>query len=484
MTDPTERPTNRWALLRAQANYSRTRLQQRVSGWWQQMHQPEQYNATHFYGDIAWFGIANGIMGTYTGVFAIRLGASDALVGLMSSLPALINILWQIPAGRLVQKTHDIKGITVKALFLQRILWLVMALMPFVLLNGQAEAVVALVTLLTIPAAVGGIAFTTLFANSVTADQRGSIVSVRNMLLSLTGMITVLIVGRMMDRILFPYNYQIFFGVAFVTSMFSLYHVNRVKPLNQTPKTQAVPIANMAPTAKTKVPLKERLLQSWRALSEVKEFRDFTIGCFAFNWGIYFPMALYGLYRVNELGASDFWLGLLSTSMSAVQIIMYVVWGRVLKKSGSRWLVLLGAFGLAGFPLFTGLSTRVEPLLLVSIWGAFFNTAYGIGHFDAFMAACPSDRLPTMTATYNMLINITAFVGPLIGTAVAGWIGIRYALILSGVFRLIGAFVMSRMAFGSPPPDGPGFIRREIKLYLALWKQRRENRRRRNEQAC
>jgi MFS family permease len=479
MTDNTQQSTGRLTDWKGHASYYRLRLQQRIFTWVQQARDPDRQNAMHLFGDIAWFGVANGIIGTYMSVFAIRLGASKTLIGLLSSLPALINILWQIPAGRLVQSSRNILGITIKSLFSQRVMWLLIGLMPFLLTNYRPEAVVALVTLATLPAAVGGLAFTTLFANSVTAEERGGIASIRNMLLALTSMTSVLVAGWLLNVIAFPYNYQIFFVVAFAASMASLYHVKKIEPNTKTPETVPA-VEGLAAPPERPVSLKERLHRVWASLSEVKAFRDLTLGSFAYNWGMSFPAALYGLYRVNTLGASDAWLGLLSMAMSATQMVMFIVWGRVLKRSGSRWLTLLGAFGLAGFPLLTGLSPSVEPLLLVAIWGGFFNTAYSIGRFDAFMAACPANRLPTLTAFYNVLMNVTAFVAPLLGTTVANWIGLRYALILGGVLRILGALIMSRLTFGSPPTGGPGYFRRQIHFYTLLVKdrlQRRQSRR-------
>ena len=457
----------------ARGAYLRFRLQQRIGAWTAQLRDPEQQNALHLYGDIAWFGIANGILGTFTGVFAIRLGASDTLVGLLSSLPALINIFWQVPSARIVERGKSVLATTVKSLFLQRLIYLLIALMPFVLLTYRAEAVVALITLSALPGALGGVAFTTLLARSVSATRRASLVSVRNMLLALTSMLSVLAAGRLLDAILFPYNYQIIFGLAFAASMLSLRQVHKVEI-----ETQAQAPGTNPMEEHEKKPLRERIRQTWRGVASEKPFLRFAAASFVYNWGLYFPMALYSLYRVNALGATDTWLGALSTTMSAVQVVMFVVWGRVMRRSGSRRLLLLSAFGLAGFPLFTGMATSVEPLLFVAIWGAFFSSAYRIANFDTLLSVSPADRLPTYTAIYNTLANLAAFVGPLLGIMVAGWIGLRYALVLAGGLRLIGALVMSRLDFGppGPPGTGPGFIER-LCAYLAhqrLWHSSRK----------
>ena len=444
------RRTNRLALWRAQANYYRYRLHARFSSWLHRQRGPEELNAFHLYGDIAWFGIANGILGTFTSVFAIRLGASDTLIGLLSSLPALINIFWQVPSGRIVERSAQVRRVTVSSLFIQRLAYLVIALMPFFLLRYRAEAVVALITLASLPGAIGGVAFTTLMANAVSPEKRANLVSVRNMLLSLTGMLSVLAAGRLLDAILFPYNYQLLFGIAFLTSMFSLQNVRKVHPLQERKAPTEPAVVEDAPAAR--VPLKARLQETWRSIRAEHEFLSFTVGNFAYGWAMSFPMALYGLYRVRDLQASDTWLGLIATVASATQIVMFLVWGRVMKRRGNRWLFLVSAFGLAGFPFLTGLFTRIEPLVFVSIWSGVFSASWSISNFDCLISSIPQNRLPTFMSIYNTLLNITAFVAPLLGTAVAGWIGTRYALMLAGGMRLVGAIVLSRLQFGHTPP--------------------------------
>ncbi len=172
-----------------------------------------------------------------------------------------------------------------------------------------------------------------------------------------------------------------------------------------------------------------------------------------------FPMALYGLYRVRDLGASDTFLGLLATVSGAVQTAAYLAWGGVVKKRGPRWVLLANVLGLCTFPLLTALTTTVEPLLLVGITGGIFSAGYSLGNFGTLLEVTPADRMPTYVATYNTILNVSAFVAPLLGTAAASVIGTRYALILAGFLRLIGFVVMSRLEFGHPY-TGPSLIAR------------------------
>src|SRR5690606_19927953 len=116
-------------------------------------------NPLNLYRDIAWYGVLSGVTLTFNSIFALRLGASNLMVGLLTSLPALINVLFQIPAARLIERERDRRRLLlVSGLFMRLPVFLV-ALVP-VLRAWQAEAMVYITALGTIPAAVGNVAFT------------------------------------------------------------------------------------------------------------------------------------------------------------------------------------------------------------------------------------------------------------------------------------------------------------------------------------
>jgi hypothetical protein len=66
-----------------------------------------EWNRWNLYRDVAWYGFLSAVTTTFTSVFALRLGASNLLIGLLTSLPALLNILFQIPAARLIERQAD-----------------------------------------------------------------------------------------------------------------------------------------------------------------------------------------------------------------------------------------------------------------------------------------------------------------------------------------------------------------------------------------
>jgi len=390
----------------------------------------EEQNNWNLYLDVTWFGVLSGITSTFVSVFAIRLGASNTLVGLLVSLPALINIFWLIPSARIIERQRRRLPIIVLAGFLQRLGYLLIALMPFVLRTHRPEALVALVALITLPTATVSVAFTSLIAEVVPADKRAQVISTRSVLVSTISTVTVLISGKLLDLLPFPFNYQLLFGAGFAASLVSLYYVSRIKVADAV-------VAEQQP--RRKAPLATRLRRSVQQLMNQRDFVRFSVSAFVFYSGLYLPSALYAIYRVRNLGASDTWIGLLSMVQNAVTILTYFYWGRVASRKGNRLVLLISILGTVFFPVLTGLSPRIEPLLFASVIGGIFGSGFNLSFFNTLLEVCPQERRPSFVALNTTVINVAAFLAPLLGTSLAHFLDIRIALFIAGGVRLLGA---------------------------------------------
>jgi MFS family permease len=403
-----------------------------------------QWNDWNLYREIAWFGVLSGVSNTFISVFALRLGASNLLIGLRTSLPALINVIFQIPAARLVEREGDRRKVLLLSGFLMRLPVLLVALAPFLTQRFQAGAVVYIMALGTIPAALGNISFTAMFADVVAPHNRARVVSVRNALLGAATTITVLVAGKALDILPFPVSYQLVFTLAFVASLVSVYYLGRVV----FPDDEKLDRED-AQRAK-RLDLRRRV----RTILTQRNFVRFTLGSFLFHWGLHFPIPLYAIYRVRTLGISEGWIGALSMLESGVTIIAYYVWGRLAQSRSSRFVLLLGVMLVCFYPIGMALSKGIWPLLLVSFVAGIAAPAFNLGLFNNLLEVAPAERRATYVALFNTLMNIAAFVSPLLGTTAAGLIGIREALWIGGAARIVGFLAFAYIL------SGPAIARR------------------------
>lgn len=395
-----------------------------------------EQNIWNLYLDVAWWGIANGVWITYLSVFAVRLGASAEWLGVLAALPALVNMIWAIPSARMVERAPRRLPLVLRVGLLQRLAWLGVALAPF-LFTGQASvyAVVFIAGLTTIPSATAAVAFTSVMADLIPAQDRARVVSIRNVLLSATTTLTVLACGPVLDALPFPLSYQVVFGVSFLAAMMSLRHVGRLRVPEE---------VTIAHRERPKSWITASVRNAIREVAAAKPFVKYVVSSLIFHWGVYFPTALYSIYRVRNLGATDTWIGLLTMVDSVITIAFYIVWGRLATRWGNRKVLIIGAFGMIAFPVLTGVATSLPMLLIPAAIAGMFTPAFNLAAFNELLAVSPAAHRPRFIAIYTSAVNAAAFVAPLAGSYFATATDIRLAFYLGGVFRFLGglAFVL------------------------------------------
>jgi MFS family permease len=398
----------------------------------------EEANTRYLYQEIAWWGVLSGLASSFLSVFVLRLGGSNVLIGLLTSLPALITILWLIPAGRIIERQRSHLRVVLVSGVLMRLAYLLVALVPLVFVAFRAEAVVAVVVLGTIPASMSMVAFSVMLAEVVPVQRRARVVGLRNFLVSVSSTLAVLIGGWFLELTPFPANFQWLFAVGFLTSLGSIYYLSRLK----VPDAPVPP----SPVAAPRMPLATRLLGHLRMLWGHQPFARFALCSFAYHWGLYLTIPLYSIYWVRYLHASDSWIGFIGMVLGAVTALAYPFWGHQASRRGSRKVLLVSALAGTLYPILTGLSPSVEPLLIAAVVGGIASAGFGLSLFNRLLEVTPDQRRPSFLAAYNVLINVAVFVAPMIGTALIDSIGIVNALVLGGLLRFVGFLAFARYA--------------------------------------
>ncbi len=401
--------------------------------WYAPAHTREGRNIRNLYAETVWFGLLSGLAGTFVSVFALRLGATTGQVGWLTALPALVNIVWLVPAARLLERQRRRLPFILLTGFLQRLGYLAMALMPFILITGRVEALILLNALVTLPAGVINTGITALLPDLASPEKRGQVIGVRWLILSAMATLAALVGGRLLDLMPVPLNYQVLLGGGALLSMLSLYYLRRIRLPDEGPARRA-----SRPRRRNGRP---RLRHSLADIWAQRAFVRFAAAAFVFHWGLYLPAALWSVLRVRELAASDTWIGLIAVVVDACTIVGYFFWGKVGARWGDRRVLVVATLGVTTYAFVTAAVPSLEWMLLTSVLGGLSWAGCNLALFNVLLSACPEDRRPTYIALYTALMNITAFAGPLLGTALADWIGIRIAFAVAGGVRLVGALL-------------------------------------------
>jgi MFS family permease len=101
---------------------------------------------------------------------------------------------------------------------------------------------------------------------------------------------------------------------------------------------------------------------------------------------------------------------------------------------------------MALYPLLTGLSRSLTTNFLIVIIPNLFGAAVMLARYNILLRVTPTERRPTTIAIYAIFVNIAAFIAPLMGVSLAGWIGLPSVLFISAGLRLAAGVIYDRLS--------------------------------------
>ncbi len=405
-------------------------------------------NIWYYYLEIVWAGVL-AAAAAFNAAFAVRLGASNAMVGWLTSLPCLIATVMLVPAARFLETRSDRMPWVAGSLLVTRLGYGMLAVLPWLIHSHRAEAVVALLIVMTVPGTFFNAGWNPLLADTIPPEERTRVFARRNILYSATIAGLTLLAGKWLeasDRLRwagFPLNYQLLYAVGFAGAILSTVYVWQIK----------VPAGKAVARPSLPGPAKPFLAELRTMFALDRNFRAITGNTLLFDSGAWLVGPLYVIFFVRELGASDVWIGLNSTLANVGVIVGYWLWRRALRRLGySRGLLLSAPLGAC----YAFLVALFPNLTLILAWGVvinLINPGLSLSHFNILLQLCPAERRPTYIATFSTIMNAAAFVLPMVGVAMAGVLGIRTVLLVGGCIRLAGAVLFHANRIVVPEVD-------------------------------
>ncbi|MBC7234473.1 MAG: MFS transporter [Chloroflexi bacterium] len=395
----------------------------------------EEYNERVVYAEVIWQALAGAGGMSFVTIFLVRLGAPSWLVGLYTSLPALMTTLAVLPAGTFVQRQRNLVRTVNISRLIFRSAFASFALLTFLPAAIAPYVLVAARSLISVPGAVLNVAVTTLWGRVTTPRRRPRMLSTRLALHGLFAAIVGFAAGQWLERVPYPLNYQVLFATVLLAGLGSVLTLSRLR----LPET-----TELAPLARKKAGLRELLPM----IQAAPDFRHFMIAAFVFRMGMNLPMALFPILRVRVVGATDAWIGILFTVERILSVLAYFVVGSLASKPKQRRLLWLACVGVGFFPITMALSFTPTMLLIPQVIAGLLGPGMDIFMTDTLFRVSPEDRRPAFVAANTFLANLIAFIGPLLGTALSDLVGIRFALVIAGALRIAGGLVFWRMGVG------------------------------------
>jgi MFS family permease len=420
----------------------------------------QQRNVRNVLIDGIGVGLVSGVA-TFLSVFLVRLGASPFLVGLLVSMPALTGMILAIPIGRLLERQRNVVPWYSRARVLVLGSYALTGLVPFIFpLSIAPLPIIIIWALVTVPQAIVNVAFTVVMGAVAGPKQRYYLMSRRWTVLGVTTALAVAIIGAVLDQIRFPLNYQLVFIGSFAGGLLSFAFSSRIViPDND--------LSEVTPSERRS--LGERLRELAAALRENAPYTRFLLSSFVFNVGLTLAQPLFPLYWVRQLNASDFWIGLINTVNNGVLLVAYFIWVALSRRRGNVLVLRACAFGLALYPLLTGLTGSVPPLVVYAGMAGIFGAGFNLVQFDILLSTCPQRHTALYIALQQFTVYVATFVAPILGTTLADALGYGPALFVGSGLRFAGAALFVLLGVGAAaatprkPAEQPAPVERQAK---------------------
>ena len=391
--------------------------------------------------DALGIGMAN-VASIFLPVFLTRLGASNFEIGLLSAMPAATGLILAMLVGNFLQRRPNI----VPWFSISRLLvvscFAATGIAPMIVPDALLiQSILLIWAMATLPQTAVAIGFTVVMNAVAGPAYRYDLMARRWSVLGLVTALTVVIVGQVLDRIGFPFNYQVVFIGLSVGGLISFLASSRLQVAN-TPTTPRIPGRSPA----------QRLRDYTAAVRAHPDFMRFAAKRFVFLTGTSLAVPLFPLYYVREVGASDAAIGTISMAQTLVLVFSYFFWLQTKRRRGAHVVLLTTTFAMSLYPALVASTTQVPVIIGLAAMAGVVSAGIDLVFFDELMKTVPMDRSATFVSIAQSLQYLSSFVAPLIGTTLASLIGLSGALTVAAAVRLAGFFLF---AFWKPERDGP-----------------------------
>jgi MFS family permease len=370
-------------------------------------------------------------------LYALSLGATNAQIGLVNMLSELSGVGLAMPGAIIADRTGRYKRVAFTALSLKRLMWLVMALSPWLLPLRYAiwPMMFAWVGFMAF-GRMGNSGWTALSAELVPQEIRGQYFASRNIVQRVCKLALVPAAGLFVRAIGEPLGYQFIMLLAFGFGIGSIYHFSR---LPEHPPTRAD-----AEHFSTRAML--------RRLSAYPNFIRYTAAHAVLNFGVTMSGPFTQVYLAQSAGFDVATISFVTSVGVFTAMIGMYFFGRLQDRNGITWIMRF-AVGMPLIPVFWLWVHDPWQGFVVEFFAALSWTGYILGSFNLLLAITPEDHRPRYVALHTMVASIVGALGPLLGGWLLDIVGFMPVFSLATIVRAAGMILF--LALVREPEHSP-----------------------------
>ncbi len=395
--------------------------------------------------DGAFYGLMDGVGLRYITPYALSLGFSNRLIGILEALPTLIGNFFRVILTKEYYKRQR-KSMVLPFVFIQAFFWIPLILVGFsyffLNLNFVYASILLIIcySIIIISGAIASPAWTS-WMQDLVEENRGSYFGKRSRLNGFVVILSMLTAGLILDS--FKQEGQVFFGFAILFLLASIGRYTSFYFL----KRQYEPKA-------TKDEASYFSFFQFIKKMPSNNFGKFVIYTSIIAFAVAIASPFFSVYMIKELHLSylSFTLIKLSELLSPLLFLAFI--GKKIDKIGTIRVLKVAGFMTSFVPILWVLSiflmkapiwVLVSYLFIVEFFSGFVWAAYNLSTSNFIYDAVTKQRIILCFAYFGFINSIGTFLGGLLGGQLLsmpnlklfGLTGILLVFFISFVLRLI-----------------------------------------------
>jgi MFS family permease len=286
--------------------------------------------------------------GIFIVAFALQMGASNTVIGLLAAIPPL-GALVQIPAVYLINRVRNRRLICVTTSTISRSLWIGIAAVPFLVAPDLALPVfLGLLILYTTISSIGHCGWSSWMRDLVPQEILGSFFSRRWSIAMGIGIVLSLAAGWFVDRWRDTHpggiidGYSLIFVAGVLIGFVGVYIISTI------------------PEPAMEVPDAASFFSTFRASLAQQNFRRLLWFLALWNFAVNLAAPFFTVYLIKNIHLDLTTIIVLSVLSQGVSVLSYPLWGKIIDRFSNK-----AALALSG------------PLFMIAILGWTFTTLPG-----------------------------------------------------------------------------------------------------------
>jgi MFS family permease len=370
-------------------------------------------------------GLATQVMVTLTAgiflvAFALELGASNTIIGLLAAIPPLAE-LFQIPAIYIVERVRNRRFLVVLNSLLARSFWVPIAAIPFVCPQGMAIPVlIAAMCLYAVFSAVSHCGWNSWMRDLIPQDRLGDFFSRRMRLSTIFAIVLSLVAAAFIDawKVRNPGDLASGYSVIFLAGLAAGFA--GVYFLSRTPEPKMLPAEGHHFTKLLVAPVRD------------VNFKNLLVFLGSWNFAVNLAAPFFTVYMLTLLGLDLTWVIAFSVLSQLVSAASYRIWGfaadrfsnkSVLKVSGPLFMFCILGWTFTTLPDVHALT--IPLLIVIHILIGISTAGVTLASGNISLKLAPQGRATAYLASSTVVNSLAAGIAPIIGGLCADFFAAR-----------------------------------------------------------